>query len=138
MPFFDNLKSFIREKLAKSSIQAQHKCMDEDLRDTMNARGQIILSNHARYKRLIDLARVDAALERLENDTFGICIGCGDQMDLAQMKVALTRLAAMADDAQSIAIASAHAGRTGKQAAPTGQCLSNAHIVDHALGLPEP
>ncbi len=56
----------------------------------------------------------------------------------AQMKVALTRLAAMADDAQSIAIASAHAGRTGKQAAPTGQCLSNAHIVDHALGLPEP
>ncbi len=52
----------------------------------------------------------------------------------AELKAALTRIATMADDAQSIAVASAHAGRTGQQAAPTGQCLTNTMLVDHVLG----
>ncbi len=51
-----------------------------------------------------------------------------------EMKAALGRIATMADDAQSIAVASAHAGRTGEQVAPSGQCLSNSVLVDHILG----
>lgn len=51
-----------------------------------------------------------------------------------EMKAALRRIATMADDAQSIAVASAHAGRTGEQVAPSGQCLSNSVVVDHILG----
>ena len=84
MPFFDNLKSFVPENLAKSLNQAQHKFMDEDIRATLGSQEQIILPNKVgkQYQRLIDLARVDAALERLENGTFGICIGCGIEMDL--------------------------------------------------------
>jgi len=53
----------------------------------------------------------------------------------ADLKAALSRIATMADDAQSIAVASAHAGRTGEQVAPTGQCLSNTTLVDHVLGV---
>jgi DnaK suppressor protein len=93
MPFFDNLKSFVLENLAKSLNQAQHKFMDKDSRDIIDDQGQVLASNQAdetrvhglqnQYQRLIDLARVDAALERLENDAFGICIGCGVEMDLS-------------------------------------------------------
>ena len=53
----------------------------------------------------------------------------------ADVKAALKRIASMTDDAQAIAVASAHAGRTGEQAAPSGQCLGNHQLVDHALGL---
>ena len=53
----------------------------------------------------------------------------------AEMETALKRIASMTDDAQAIAVASAHAGRTGQQTAPTGQCLGNHELVDHALGL---
>ena len=84
MPFFDNLKSFVPENLAKSLNQAQHKFMDEDIRATLGSQEQIILPNKVgkQHQRLIDLARVDAALERLENGTFGICTGCGIEMDI--------------------------------------------------------
>jgi len=51
------------------------------------------------------------------------------------IRVALQRIASMTDDAQSIAVASAHAARTGQQAAPTSECLTNDRLIDHALGI---
>lgn len=62
-------------------------------------------------------------------------IALEDATSAKSIAAALKRIATMTDDAQSIAVASAHAGRTGNQVAPTGQCLSNSELIDHALGL---
>lgn len=62
-------------------------------------------------------------------------IALEDAQSAKSYQAALKRIAAMADDAQSIAVASAHAGRTGEQVAPTGQCLTNPSLIDHALGI---
>ncbi|MEO9969925.1 MAG: hypothetical protein ABJG15_08885 [Hyphomonadaceae bacterium] len=61
-------------------------------------------------------------------------IALEDANSASGVRAALKRIATMTDDAQSIAIASAHAGRTGEQVAPTGQCLTNSALIDHALG----
>lgn len=49
-------------------------------------------------------------------------------------EAALTRIATMLDDAQSIAVASAHAARNGNtNAAPTGHCPASAISLDQYL-----
>lgn len=51
----------------------------------------------------------------------------------AEAKTALTRIATMLDDAQSIAVASAHAARHGADTAPTGHCPASAVSLDTYL-----
>lgn len=50
-------------------------------------------------------------------------------------KSALTRIATMLDDAQSIAVASAHAARNGTSAAPSGHCPASELKLDQYLTL---
>jgi len=50
-----------------------------------------------------------------------------------EAKAALTRIATMLDDAQSIAVASAHAARTGSNTAPTTHCPASAVPLDKYL-----
>jgi len=38
------------------------------------------------HDRLLMLARVDAALERLEAGTFGICLGCDSQIEMRRLQ----------------------------------------------------
>ena len=52
----------------------------------------------------------------------------------AEAKTALTRIATMLDDAQIIAVASAHAARNGTNTAPTGHCPASAVSLDKYIG----
>ena len=52
----------------------------------------------------------------------------------ADAKAALTRIATMLDDAQAIAVASAHAARHGEASAPTGHCPARSVLPDLYLG----
>jgi len=71
--------------------------MDNELSDISDAKAsktlrgdnQIIAIStmQANYKRLIALARVDAALERLEAGTFGLCTECGGEIDIEDLVV---------------------------------------------------
>jgi hypothetical protein len=54
--------------------------------------------------------------------------------DKAQAHNALTRIATLLDDAQNIAVASAHAARSGTSTAPTGHCPASAIPLDKYLG----
>ena len=54
--------------------------------------------------------------------------------DKTEAHTALTRIATMLDDAQSIAVASAHAARSGTSTAPTGHCPASAIPLDKYLG----
>ena len=51
----------------------------------------------------------------------------------ADAKAALTRIATMLDDAQTIAVASAHAARTGTNTAPAGHCPASTIPLDTYL-----
>lgn len=51
----------------------------------------------------------------------------------AQATAALTRLASLLDDAQSIAVATVHAARTGTSAAPSGHCPASTLALDTYL-----
>lgn len=51
----------------------------------------------------------------------------------ADAKAALTRIATMLDDAQSIAVASAYAARTGVNTAPSGHCPASTRALDGYL-----
>ena len=51
-----------------------------------------------------------------------------------EAKMALTRIATMLDDAQSIAVASAHAARHGESSAPTGYCPASTIDLETYLG----
>ena len=51
-----------------------------------------------------------------------------------EAKAALTRIATMLDDAQSIAVASAYAARHGDEKAATGHCPASAAPLDQYLG----
>lgn len=69
--------------------------MDDELGDIHNqftrallqGEDQIISANGIsdQHKRLIDLARVDAALDRMADGNFGICTGCGDELDIEKL-----------------------------------------------------
>lgn len=51
----------------------------------------------------------------------------------AEAKAALTRIATMLDDAQSIAVASAYAARHGTSTAPSGHCPASRQSLDAYL-----
>ena len=41
--------------------------------------------NDVLLQRVLDLGRVDAALERLVDGTFGLCLACDEQIDLEHL-----------------------------------------------------
>ena len=96
-----------KENLAKALNGAQHIFMTErdrfkkadkcvcspdnrsgDTVDRIPAGKNVIRNKTVRidHDRLLTLARVDAALERLEAGTFGVCLGCESHIEMGRLQ----------------------------------------------------
>ncbi|MGR8947291.1 MAG: TraR/DksA family transcriptional regulator [Gammaproteobacteria bacterium] len=57
--------------------------------DAMQAQA---MSIETKRRRDLQLKKIEAALRRLDNDDFGFCISCGEEINIERLKIELTAL----------------------------------------------
>lgn len=92
---FDDLKGFLRTTLAKVKNQAQHNFREDEILDVgiikrdnaLDGKEAPTLRDQLKVteQKLRELARIDAALDRLENGTFGQCLSCQLDIDIEDL-----------------------------------------------------
>jgi len=78
-----------RDRFKNAEKGARSKaCRAGDMIDRIPAGKNAIRTKTVRidHDRLLTLARVDAALERLKAGTFGICLGCDSQIEMERLQ----------------------------------------------------
>jgi len=81
----DSLEEDLSEPPAEASEENHHRShMAEAAAFTLDRQMELTLEENARHA----LDRIDRALEKLENGTYGICDSCGNRIDAGRLKAA--------------------------------------------------
>ncbi len=81
----DSLEGDLADPAAEISEENRHRLhMAETAAFTLDRQMELTLEENARHV----LSRIERALEKLENGTYGVCDSCGKKIDAGRLKAA--------------------------------------------------